>query len=149
MIILHVATGREFELRERLQEYAPLVPITAKLLRVGGTWKSESYGALIPGYLFLDCAVDVQDYYRIMNTTGVIRALNYNDPLPEREAQDVRVWAQAVIEPHVIDAAGNVREGIFPTGALKKMLKRQRRAVFEIMLNGRKQDVTVSAEFLG
>lgn len=147
MIVLHVLTGNEAEVREKLMEFAPTLPMEMRELRLNRVW-TKVPRVVMPGYLFLDIDIDVREYYRIKETPGVIRVLNYADPLPDKEAETIRNMASDMLVPHVIDTAGNVVKGFFQTEDLIAVHKRQRRAVFTIRLMNRKTTVTVSATFL-
>ncbi len=147
MIVLHILTGKETEVRERLIEFSPILPMENELLRLQGIW-TKVPRVLMPGYLFLDQELTDHEYYRVKDTLGVIRVLNHRDPLPAGEAENVRSMNDNVLEPHIIDAEGRVVKGFFQTEDLIAVHKRQRRAVFAIRLMNRKTTVTVSATFL-
>ena len=147
MIVLHVLTGSEADVREKLFEFTPVLPMELRELRLNRVW-TKVPRVVMPGYLFLDTDLDVRGYYRVKDTPGVIRVLNFADPLPDQEAETIRNMASDMLAPHVIDAAGNVVKGFFRTEDLIAVHKRQRRAVFTIRLMNRKQAVTVSATFL-
>ncbi len=147
MIVLHICTGKEAELRERLMKYIPLLPMEMQYMRRQGVWVKEAK-VLMPGYLFLDTELSDADYYRVKEAPSVLRVMNYGDPLPGDEAENIRKMAAAMMEPHEIDNDGSVVRGYFDTADLIAVHKRQRRAVFSIRLMGRRQTVTVSAVFL-
>ncbi len=147
MTALHVLTGMEAGAREKLLSFAPILPMELCWMRRAGVWEREAR-VLMPGYLFLDTALNDYAYYRAKDTPGVIKILNYPAPLPEEEAAVIRRMAGGMMGPHVIDAAGNVAEGFFAKETPVAVHKRQRRAVFEMRLLGKKTRVTVSATFL-
>ena len=147
MIVLHVLTGSEADIREKLIEFAPVLPMELRELRLNRVW-TKVPRVVMPGYLFLDHDLNVHEYYRVKETPGVIRVLNFTDPLPDNEAEMIRNMACEMLAPHVIDGEGNVVQGFFQTEDLIAVHKRQRRAVFAVRLMNRRQTVTVSATFL-
>lgn len=147
MIVLHVLTGCEMDVRERLIEYKPILPMEHRLMRINRVWTNVPR-VVMPGYVFLDVNINDDEYYRVRDVSCVIRLLNYHDPLPADEAATIRQMAHTMLEPHVIDAQGKVVSGFFKTENLIAVYKRQRRAVFTIRLLNRKTTVTVSATFL-
>lgn len=147
MIVLHVLTGKEAEIREQLWGFSPLLPMGMWEMRLKRVWTPIPH-VVMPGYLFLDTGLTDHDYYRVKNVPGVIRVMNHKDPLIDEEAEMIRRMERDMIEPHVIDAAGKVVKGFFQTEDLIAVHKRQHRAVFAIRLRNKKTTVTVSATFL-
>lgn len=147
MIVLYVLTGSETDVREQLIQFNPILPMEVPYMRINRVWTRVPH-VLMPGYLFLDTDIDDHEYHRIKDAPGVIKVLNHRTPLPQEEAEMIRGMKDVMLEPHEIDAAGNVVKGFFQTENLKAVHKRQRRAVFEIRLMNKKTKVTVSATFL-
>lgn len=146
MIVLYVLTGSEIDIRDRLLGYSPIVPMEVSLIRVKKIYKKVPK-VLMQGYVFIDCDVDETKYYSLRNTTGVIKVLNFKEPIPKVERDYIVSMGQGMIKPHIIDSCGNVINGFFKDYPLIKVCKRQRRAVFEIFLLGKKHRVSVSAVF--
>lgn len=91
--VLHVITGEEAEVRNRLRRKIPymrtLAPVRKMKERKSGVWRYKCR-ALFPGYVFVNCTMTDSEYYDLKNTSGVIKILpgsSSPSPVPGNEMQ--------------------------------------------------------------
>lgn len=87
---MHVLTGEELTVKDCLNKngFTALVPRRKLKEKKGPVW-NEVEKTLLPGYVFVSADMDVNTYYKLSATTGVINILrgasDYPQPIPEEE----------------------------------------------------------------
>ena len=71
--VLQVKTGKEEEIRDKLNEYGfhALVPAYNKWVRSKGSWNKKKT-IIFTGYVFVKLTYNAESYYRITSMEGVI-----------------------------------------------------------------------------
>ena len=152
MYVLHVCSGEERETAKKLTEkgYRILLPEAVKQERRGGKWM-DVLRVMMPGYLFVETEMSPAAYHDIVDADGIIRMLNYSDPMPEDEVKMIDKLAGAVTKPvELVPVEGggwivNNEDSAFYGRMPKRVMLRQRRAIFEITAAREKYDVSVAA----
>lgn len=157
MYVLHVTSGREqYILSElRRQKISCCVPMRTALERHGGQWLSADR-ILLPSYVFLDCDYNAENYYKTKSVDGVIRWLGSPSPLPDYEEKYIQ-WLRngdKPIEPSEITIADGkitATAGILMGNEDKilELRKRQKRAVMELTIAGRRHRITLAVDIQG
>lgn len=148
--VAHVFTGSESQAAQALHSMHAVVPAEYRTERKQGrmTTRLHSY---LPGYVFLRTCMDVEDYYTIMNTPGVIRLLKGH--VPEDEMQLVlgltahgNTGAPAPIA--IKDGRAYIKGGplaeLRPT--IARLDRRNKRAALRIPILNESHTVTVSVD---
>lgn len=156
MYVLHVTSDREQYILSELRrlKISCCAPMRTALERHGGQWLKVDR-ILLPSYVFLDCEYNPENYYKTKSVDGVIRWLGSPSPLPDYEEQYIQ-WLRngdKPIEPSEITIADGkitATEG-FLKGNEDKILelrKRQKRAVMELSIAGRKHKITLAVNII-
>jgi transcriptional antiterminator NusG len=91
---MHVMTGEELTVKNCLTRngFPTLVPRRKLKEKKGAVW-NEVEKTLLPGYVFVSTDMDVNTYYKLSATTGVINILrggsDYPQPIPEEEMHTI------------------------------------------------------------
>lgn len=141
-------TVRELE-RKGIKAAAPLHNM---LLRKGGQWR-ELTRLIFPGYVFVDCLLDVGAYYNIKRCSGVIRLLGLPSPLTKWEEESILLlWKDCNCYSHgfVENGVLTISDGILKAfeDKIVSYSKRQKRAVVEIMLGGKPKRITFTCDII-
>ncbi len=94
MYVLQVKPGFELSAANTLRRrgFNVLCPMTEQHIRRGGSWHI-SQRLLFTQYLFVECELTDDTYYRIKSVEGVVRFLGFGKPLklPKDEALYIRI----------------------------------------------------------
>lgn len=137
MYVLHVLTGSEDRIADRLRTegYTALVPAELRLERRQGRARPRRR-LLMPGYVCVEAVMDASTYYAVTGIPGVIRMLNYDEPLDAQDAGMIRQCGDSrrpVLTKHAngrytIDSGSWQRYA----GRLARVSERAQRAVFRV-----------------
>jgi len=151
--VLHVRSGEEQDvvhalIRSGVTAYAPRQEL---LERSRGKWHTVQR-VLFPGYVFADVLLTDENYYRIKNTSGVIRILG--EPTPLSYSEQLRM--QWLFDAGTIGVScGYIRDGRltitsgFLTGhehEIVSVSRRQKRCRLSVTICGKRHYFTVAAE---
>jgi transcriptional antiterminator NusG len=123
----------------KIKGVRPVLPRNIVEIRKGGVWRKYEK-VLIPGYIFVDCELSADIYYKVKNTPYVHGWVGGGSPTPMNEE-----------DKGFIDFMANSGEPIpvlkFDSPYLKKSVirsvdKRQRRIKATIMIMGKAHTVT-------
>ena len=154
--VLQVKTGKEEEIRDKLNEYGfhALVPVHNKWVRSKGSWNKKKT-IIFTGYVFVKLTYNAESYYRITSMEGVIKFLGEkNDPstLTFIEVEWIRLLGEGgILEPTTVEVENDhlkILKGILLNfkSKIKSYDTRQRTAVFEITICGEKKEITLSID---
>lgn len=159
MYVLHVLSGQEDVVKRELIRAGQIahVPTEVRLEHRQGSWHSRRR-ILFTGYVFLELEeMDARSYYTAKNTCFVIGFLGTEKPekLLKREADMIRIMANQgkdlptpVVTYHTKTNLHTVKWDLKESDIrLKRLFKRQKRAVFEFVLAGVKHEIMLSCEF--
>lgn len=89
--VLHVMTGEEISVRDYIRKKMPgikaLAPQREMKERKGGEWKIRKR-TMFPGYVFVNCPMAIDEYYRLSNIYGVISILKGASSSPASVPED-------------------------------------------------------------
>ncbi len=147
--VLHVKTGAELDVRQRLEQahVTAAVPQEERPIRSGGKWGKKQY-TLFPGYVFVRLDITPENYYLLKRTDDVISILKYGDqpaPLSYLEAEWITLLngGGKPLQASEIDASGKVISGIltkFET-RIVKIDRHAKRATVALSLCGEEKKV--------
>lgn len=159
MYVLHVLSGQEEVVKRELMRAGQIahVPSELRLEHRRGSWHPRRR-ILFTGYVFVELEeLDAREYYTAKNTCFVIGFLGKEKPekLLEREANMIRIMSNQgsdlptpVVTYHTKTNLHTVKWDLKESDIrLKRLFKRQRRAVFECHLAGEKHEIMLSCEF--
>ena len=150
--VLQVLTGEEHEVEKQLKVRGvqTLIPIENRIIRRGGKWITEQY-TVFPGYVFVKIEYSYGLYYTLSGIRNVIKILgggNRPIPLTHAEANNIIGISELIRKPSTLkfDLNGDytVVDGALKGIKIIKMRRRQRRAIAEVELMGRKHEITLS-----
>ena len=154
MYVLQVKSGCEYSVTEKLKGlgFSALCPTWENHIRQGGQWKLQEK-LIFTQYVFIECELDDDVYYKIKSADGVVRFLGFGRPQP-----------LSADEQAYIEILGNNGEPIkaskvyttisgdkmIMSGILRKYADkitfldaRQRKAKVELTLHGKKHTITL------
>lgn len=152
MYVLHVLSGEEENIAKKLgyNGFRAIVPSELRMERKGGKC-SYIRRLLMPGYVFADVVLSEEIYYKMTALPGVIKMLNYGDPLGEDDVRIINNYADSDLTrlPHIVilrDGSKAIPSGMWQgwESRIVSLQPRQRRVTFR--LDGINQLITVSCE---
>ncbi len=155
MYVLHVQTGRETAVANRLKEigFKVFLPQAEQLYLRKKEWLTKTT-VIFKGYVFVDMAYTAANYYKVIGIDNVIGLLKIGDmvaPINAVEESYIKLLAQpALISLINIDFDDDNNAFICDDGQkflqnrLKKINKHKRTAVFEFEIGGNIHDITLS-----
>lgn len=151
MYVLHVTTGEERSIADDLRNmgYETIVPETETIIRRKREL-ARVMTVLMPGYVFASGDVDEETYYDIVGVSGVIRILNFGEPLCDEDVATVMRLAgmrDALRVRKQDDGSYVILDGVLAghESSLVSVDRRQHRAMLRVDLMGRPVDIQVSA----
>ncbi len=157
--VLQVESGKEMAVLGEMKKQPchPMVPRQILVERRNGKdFQRESI--LFAGYVFIDTALDLQEYYRIKAIPHVIRFLGGGDPLtlPASEAEYIHMLANGdkPLLPVVFWGDGSIKSELLKDLQSRgkssiSFNKRQRRAKVTMTLLGEQHEISLAAEIDG
>lgn len=156
--VLQVISGEEESVIRNLKRagYTAYAPSETRLERRGGGWHKRKR-VLFTGYVFLAVEkLDAKAYYTAKNDVFVIRFLGCEKPEKLEDSEMEMILSMAGDgEPMPLpvitfdkkmkawQVEGNLKDKRI---ALKRLFLRQKRAVFEVELAGKKHDIMLSCQ---
>lgn len=113
---LFVVTGEEEKVKERLQfklkhsDLRILVPKRKMRERKNGIWESR-IRTLFPGYVLLNGHLDVDEYYSIKGTPGLIKILKDKSKLLEIDEQEIHIINRLMCNNEIIGPSSIYTDG--------------------------------------
>lgn len=154
MYVLQVKPGYEEAAAKILQRkgFTAMCPTAEVLIRHGGTWHKQ-LKLVFTQYIFVECELSDDDYYRIKSVCGVMRFLGHGKPesLRPDEAEHIRLMYNGgkTIEASKVYVTG-AGEKMVLSGILRdyadKIIHldlRQRRAKVRATLLGKPHTITL------
>lgn len=154
MYVLQVRSGFEISAAKTIRErgYTAMCPMKIQHIRRGGKWLL-CQSLLFTQYIFVECDLTDDVYYKIRSVDGIIRFLGFGKPekLPEDEVQYVRLLDNNGLPIEAskvyVTAAG---EKLVMSGILRKYMDsivsldlRQRKAKIKLDLFGVEHKITL------
>lgn len=152
MYVLQVCSGYEISACNELKKHGfdAVLPTVREYIRHGGKWDLHEK-IIFTQYLFIRFEPDEKNYYEIMKTDGIVRFLDYSQPLKHSEQKYIE-WLEnggKPIEPSKIYITANGDKMIM-SGILRKYSGseieynlRQRKANIFIKIAGREHKITL------
>lgn len=154
MYVLQIKPGFELSAAGTLRKrgYKVLCPMTEQHIRRGGSWHI-SQRLLFTQYLFVECELTDDTYYRIRSVEGVVRFLGFGKPeeLPKDEAMYIKILNNdgiPIAASKVYSTAAGAKMVL--SGVLRNYVNniisldlRQRRARIKLELFGKEHKITL------
>lgn len=94
MYVLQIRPGFETSAAKAIRErgFTVMCPSKMQHIRHGGTWKIQQ-SLIFTQYLFVECELTDENYYKIKSVDGVVRFLGFGKPekLPKDEALYIKI----------------------------------------------------------
>lgn len=154
MYVLQVRSGFELSAADTLRRrgFNVLCPMEEQYIRRGGSWHI-SHGLIFTQYIFVECDLNDDTYYRIKSVDGVVRFLGVGKPqkLPKDEAMYIRILNNGGVPieaSKVYSTAAGAKMVL--SGVLRNYIDnivyldlRQRRAKIHIEIFGKEHRITL------
>lgn len=154
MYVLQIRPGFEISAAKAVQElgFNALCPMKMQHIRRGGEW-GVNRSLLFTQYIFVECELNDEAYYKIKSVDGVVRFLGFGKPekLPKDEAMYIRILNN--------DGVPIEASKVYTTAAGAKMVMsgilrnyvdnivfldlRQRRAKISVDIFGKRHEITL------
>lgn len=152
--VLHVKTGQELEIAERLNSrgFSAVVPTENRIIRKGGKWIQQVY-IVFTGYVFVYMNYSWSKYYAMSGIYGIIKILGGGQnptPLSKSEAEFILTLSEMLAEPSVLkfsdDKTYEIVSGFLLEYADKitKVERRYKKATVKITVAGEEKEIKVS-----
>lgn len=154
MYVLQIKPGYEESVTRILRQrgFNAMCPMAEVFIRHGGQWHNR-LKLVFTQYIFVECELTDEVYYRVKSVCGVVRFLGFGKPEPLRpdEAEHIRLFYNGgkVIEPSKVYVTGTGEKMIL-SGLLRKYADniigldlRQRRASVVTTLHGKEHKITL------
>lgn len=152
--VLQVKSGYEESAARILNHkgYKTFCPTEEMHIRYGGQWHKK-LKLVFTQYIFIECKLSDEDYYRIKNVCGVIRFLGHGKPEPLLEHERAYIhWLHNNGKPIEVSKVyvTSTGEKMILSGILRECMNniinldlRQRRAKVSVTLHGREHKITI------
>ena len=154
MYVLQVKPGFEVSAAEAIRKlgYNALCPMKEQPIRRGGSWQL-SKSLIFTQYIFVECELTDDTYYRIRSVNGILRFLGFGKPeeLPKDEAMYIRILYNdgvPIETSKVYTSAAGAKMVL--SGVLRNYVDnivsldlRQRRAKVKVELFGKEYKITL------
>ncbi len=143
---ISVCSGNEFAVRNILNDIdgvSAMVPTCLVYIRKGGVWKIHEK-RILPGYVFVECRLSHDIYYRVKKTVFVSGWIGGGEPIPLNEADEK--FVQLIYNEGRPIPVQSFGFEILKMTAIKSIDKRARRVRVTIPLMGKIHTLTLGYE---
>lgn len=152
--VLHVRTGQELEIAERLKSrgFSAVVPTENRVIRKGGKWIQQVY-IVFTGYVFVYMNYSWSKYYAMSGIYGIIKILGGGQnptPLKKTESEFILKLSEMLAEPSVLkfsdDNSYEIVSGFLSDYAdnIIKVERRYKKATVKVFVAGEEKEIKVS-----